>query len=363
MGLPDLAPCYTPFLTLPIPFSLHSSPSAAGHPPPTNAGPYYAPPPTGYGQPPPYGYPPSPPQQPQQQAYPPPMGLAGMPPGYYPAAGPSRPQQQPPQPPKPPAANFDVEAQQAASYAAQFAEKTIRAAFVRKVFILVFLQLSFTVGIGAIFLFVVPVNEYIAGQQICTTNFQGVESCYRTTPAGQWVFYTSWALTLVTLIALMCSTTLRRRHPWNLVAMSVFTLVMSVQVGCIVAWWSLSVVLEAVAVTGAAVIGLTLAAIFIPWDLTKRGNILAMAGMVVFFIILMTFIVGFWYQNKWWYLAISAVVAVLFSVYLVYDIQMVLGNKQYKCSPDEYVFAATQIYLDVIILFLNILNIIGIASS
>lgn len=60
--------------------------------------------------------------------------------------------------------------------------------------------------------------------------------------------------------------------------MGFFVTVMSVQVGCIVAWWSLSVVLEAVAVTGAAVLGLTLAAIFIPWDLTKRGHILAMAG-------------------------------------------------------------------------------------
>jgi FtsH-binding integral membrane protein len=89
-----------------------------------------------------------------------------------------------------------------------------------------------------------------------------------------------------------------------------FTFVMSVQVGCICAYWELSVVLQAVAVTGAAVLGLTLAAIFIPWDITKRGNVLAMAGMVVFFIALVTFFVAFFYVNKWWYLAISVVFAV-----------------------------------------------------
>lgn len=77
-----------------------------------------------------------------------------------------------------------------------------------------------------------------------------------------------------------------------------FTFVMSVQVGCICAWWSLSVVLTAVAVTGAAVLGLTLFAIFVPWDITKRGNVLAMIGLVVFFIALVTFFVGFFYVNK-----------------------------------------------------------------
>jgi hypothetical protein len=47
----------------------------------------------------------------------------------------------------------------------------------------------------------------------------------------------------------------------------------------------------------------------------------------------------------------------------VYDIQTVVGKGKYKLSPDEFVFAAVQIYLDIIIMFLNILNIVGIASS
>ena len=41
---------------------------------------------------------------------------------------------------------------------------------------------------------------------------------------------------------------------------------------------------------------------------------------------------------------------------------MVLGHKQYSISPDEYVFAAVQIYLDIVMLFLQLLSIIGIAS-
>lgn len=355
-------------------------PGAQGYPPPGgNPGyAYGAPPPAGY--PPPaggagsgYGYPPPPagypgtqPGPPGYASYPPAMGIAGVPPGvgaqsqgYVPGAAAASGSYQPK-----PNNGFDVEAQQAAAYAAQFAEKKVRSAFVRKVFFLVATMLAFTVGVAAIFLFVDPVNEYIAGKKVCSTNIRtGEETCGRLAAEGQWVFYTSWALTLVMLIALMCSTTLRRKHPWNYIAMFTFTFVMSVQVGCICAWWDLSVVLQAVAVTSAAVLGLTLAAIFIPWDITKRGNVLAMAGMVVFFIALVTFFVGFFYVNKWWYLAISVVFALLFSAYLVYDIQMILGNKKYAVSPDEYIFAATQLYMDIIMLFLQFLQILGIAQS
>jgi len=301
-------------------------PGAAGYPPPGGnyGGAYGAPPPPGYppagyaygAPPPPAGYPGASGAPPGYASYPPAMGIAGVPPGvgasqpqqgYVPGAGNSSYQAKPP---GGNSAGFDVEAQQAASYASQFSEQKIRAAFVRKVFFLVAAMLAFTSGVAAIFLFVKPVNEYIAGPKICRTLIDGSESCFRGAAEGTWVFYTSWALTLVALIALMCSTTLRRKHPWNYLAMFGFTFVMSVQVGCICAYWELSVVLQAVAVTGAAVLGLTLAAIFIPWDITKRGNVLAMAGMVVFFIALVTFFVAFFYVNKWWYLAISVVFAV-----------------------------------------------------
>lgn len=66
----------------------------------------------------------------------------------------------------------------------------------------------------------------------------------------------------VFLIALMCSTSLRRKHPWNILALIAFTLVESVLVGCICSYWDVGVVLEAFAVTCAAVAGLTLMAIF-----------------------------------------------------------------------------------------------------
>lgn len=74
----------------------------------------------------------------------------------------------------------------------------------------------------------------------------------------------------------MCSTSLRRKHPWNILALIAFTVVESVLVGCICSYWDVGVVLEAFAVTCAAVGGLTLMAIFGErsggWVVAGRGG-------------------------------------------------------------------------------------------
>lgn len=50
----------------------------------------------------------------------------------------------------------------------------------------------------------------------------------------------------------------------------------------------------------------------------------------------------------------------LFSFYLVFDTQLIIGgNHKFAYSPEEYVFAALNLYLDIINLFMYILAIIG----
>lgn len=52
--------------------------------------------------------------------------------------------------------------------------------------------------------------------------------------------------------------------------------------------------------------------------------------------------------------------ALLFSFYLVFDTQlMVGGNHKVAYAPEEYVFAALSLYLDIGNLFLYLLRIIG----
>ena len=47
--------------------------------------------------------------------------------------------------------------------------------------------------------------------------------------------------------------------------------------------------------------------------------------------------------------------AVVFSLYIIYDVHAIAR----KLSPDEYIPAAIQLYLDILNLFLNILRILS----
>lgn len=63
-------------------------------------------------------------------------------------------------------------------------------------------------------------------------------------------------------------------------------------------------------------------------------------------------------------LVYASIGALLFSIYLIYDTQMMLGGKhKYSISPEEYIFAALTLYIDIINIFLYILTIIGVARD
>ena len=52
--------------------------------------------------------------------------------------------------------------------------------------------------------------------------------------------------------------------------------------------------------------------------------------------------------------------ALIFSLYIVYDTQLMMGGKhKYALDPEEYIFAALNIYLDIVNLFMYILMIVG----
>ena len=52
--------------------------------------------------------------------------------------------------------------------------------------------------------------------------------------------------------------------------------------------------------------------------------------------------------------------ALIFSFYIIYDTQIMIGgNHKYSLSPEEYIFAALNLYLDIVNLFLYLLSIFG----
>lgn len=56
---------------------------------------------------------------------------------------------------------------------------------------------------------------------------------------------------------------------------------------------------------------------------------------------------------------ISVALTVVYTIYLLIDIQLVMGGKRNNLTMDNYVMGAMLIYCDIIRLFLNILRILG----
>lgn len=223
--------------------------------------------------------------------------------------------------------------------AMSFAETRVRNGFVRKVFGIVAIQLAVTVGFACACIYVPEIRLYVT--------------------RNSWPFWTAWGLALALIIVISCVEKARRTFPLNMILLATFTVVEAFLVGMISARYSIEVVMLAFLVTGAAVVALTLFAANTKIDATRWGNMLWVALVIV----LVLMLVGFFWISYWLYLVIAGVAALIFAAYLVYDIQLIMGGKKYQISPDEYVFAALNVYLDIINLFLMILSIIGLTSN
>ena len=76
------------------------------------------------------------------------------------------------------------------------------------------------------------------------------------------------------------------------------------------------------------------------------------------------YITRFLFTYRYAIIAYGAAGALVFMVYIVYDTQLMIGGKhKYSLDPEEYVFAALNLYLDIINLFLYLLSIIGASKN
>jgi len=201
----------------------------------------------------------------------------------------------------------------------------IRMAFLRKVYGLLSIQLLMTVVVAAVFMTCEPVKLFVQ--------------------RNNWTVGLSFILTMVTLIALHVK---RREHPINLILLGAFTLIQSYSIGIIVSMYETAVVLEALFITLVVVCGLTAFTFQAKRDFSFLGFGL-FAGLCA---LLIAGLIQIFVQSTAMELVIGIVGALLFSLFIIFDTQMLMRT----LSPEEYILATINIYLDIINLFLHILR-------
>lgn len=292
----------------------------------------------GFVQPPPYpqqqfnqqqGYPQYPPQQPQQQPFP---GMVHQQPPVYAQAD-----------------WKDVESAPDNFASGGFDDKAVRRGFIKRVYSILMVQLVITASIISLFVFVDSVKGFVR--------------------ENRWVMWTSWGLAFACIIAMSCFTSIRRKTPHNFIFLGVFTVCEGVMLGTITSYYDVDAILIAVGITAAVTLGLTLFAFQTKIDFTMCGGfffallIILLVSSIILGIVVRTS-AGDDINRKYMMIGIGAAGAFVFSLYLLYDTQMMMGgNHKYALDPEEYIFAALNIYLDVINLFMYILMIVGGSRS
>ncbi|KAK1798780.1 hypothetical protein P4O66_007060 [Electrophorus voltai] len=304
-------------------------------PNPQYAGVHPSAPPPAYGFP-PYG------GQPQLggPAYPQPSApYPGAPQGYPPQPGFPGQGFPPPMPIMPPTIPLSGSGDEGFTTAQGWDSVGVRHAFIRKVYLIIGTQLLVTVGIVAIFTFVEPVKAFVV--------------------ENPGVYYASYAVYFVTHMVLACCEGPRRRFPWNIILLALFTLALSYMTGTISSYYDIKSIFLALGITMIVSLVVTVFCFQTKVDFTKCQGLFCVLGIVMFVTGIITAIVLAFKYIPWLHMLYAAIGAIVFTLFLAYHTQLLIGNRKHSISPEDYVFAALSIYIDIIQIFLFLLQIIG----
>jgi len=241
---------------------------------------------------------------------------------------------------------FD-EADEGAGLLSGMSETSIRHAFIRKVYGILSVQLTLTTVLGGL------VVNY--GQAWAKSN-----------PAlTMTVLFSSMAISVGMMCVFTCCPDTMRKSPQNYLIMLVFTLAESVMVGFISMQYTTDSVLIVFGITAFVVFFLTLFACQTSYDFTGMGPYLFCAVMVLmgFGLVLMicswTGIGGEALAGA--RLAYAVLGTLIFSMYIVFDTQLIVGGKhaRFQFGIDDYAMGAISLYMDIINLFLMLLQLMG----
>ncbi|NWY42958.1 LFG4 protein, partial [Sylvia atricapilla] len=202
----------------------------------------------------------------------------------------------------------------------------IRMAFLRKVYSILSVQVLLTTVTSAVFLY-----------------STGVQAFVHERPA---LLLLSGFGSLAVIVAL---TLYRHQHPVNLYLLFGFcSLIDRLLFLLTVSFYDVSVVLQAFILTTAVFLGLTAYTLQSKRDFSKFG-----AGLFAcLWILIFSGFLRLFFYSETIELVFAAAGALLFCGFIIYDTHLLM----HKLSPEEYILASINLYLDIINLFLHLLR-------
>ncbi|XP_075259603.1 protein lifeguard 1-like [Convolutriloba macropyga] len=212
-----------------------------------------------------------------------------------------------------------------------FNERKIRQRFVRKVYLTLTWQLILTSGIVCTFMFVKPIKEFFIEYW--------------------WMSFVFLGCMMIFYLILMCAKKVRRKFPANLILLIIFTLLFGSFLGVIACSEDTDIVLFALGITVVVVIAVSLFACQAKVDFTSWIGVMFVISLVFFaFGILMIF-----FYNRILTIVYGCIGALIFTVYLAIDTQIVMGGKRYELNEEDWIQGAIILYMDICYIFMYIM--------
>uniref|UniRef100_A0A0D3FQ51 BI1-like protein n=1 Tax=Oryza barthii TaxID=65489 RepID=A0A0D3FQ51_9ORYZ len=216
----------------------------------------------------------------------------------------------------------------------------LRWAFIRKVYVIVSVQLLVTVAVAGAVNLVEPIKTFFQAR----------------TPE---VLVAYVIIIISPLIMMLPMIYFRNKHPINLFFLLLFTICISFSVGLGCLSKNGTVIFQAAGMTAAIVIGLTCYTFWAAkrgYDFEFLGPFLFAATLVLFLYAIITIFLPMGRTGK---LVYGCVAALIFSGFIIYDTDNLIKRYTY----DECVAAAITLYLDIINLFMALVTALQAADG
>lgn len=204
----------------------------------------------------------------------------------------------------------------------------IRLGFIRKVYGILSAQLLLTIAVAGIFMF-----------------HEGAKTFIQSSP-NLMLFGCLASFGLI--IALHIK---RKETPINFYLLTAFTLVEAFTIGFVVTLYDTFSVLQAFGLTVGTVIALTIYTFQSKRDFSSWGATL----FSLLWILIWSSLFQVFFPSSVGRTVLSGIGAFIFCAFIIYDTHMVMT----KLSPEEYILASINLYLDILNLFLELLKLFG----
>uniref|UniRef100_A0A3B4YA46 Transmembrane BAX inhibitor motif containing 1 n=1 Tax=Seriola lalandi dorsalis TaxID=1841481 RepID=A0A3B4YA46_SERLL len=177
------------------------------------------------------------------------------------------------------------------------------------------------------------------------------------------IYWASFVVYFLVYCILICCKGPRRRFPWNLVLIILFYVFVLIMKSVFYSYYETKAVFLAMGITAVVCIAVTIFCFQTKVDFTSCGGLLCIAAVLLMIIGIVTAIVLSFQYVPWLHMLYAAIGAIVYTLFLVYNTQLLIGNRELAISPEEYIYGALSLYVDIVHIFLFILQISGAATE